>query len=631
MAAHIDYDGLTAELMVLKDDIDEIDVQIMNLQSRRDTMVQRRDVIKRNLNQFEIEEEARKARKDWGDPTLFSWSSDVEHAREAILGNNKPFRRNQQEVINATLSGRDAFNIMPTGGGKTLCFLIPTIVEKGVSLVVSPLISLMQDQLMSAKDLNIEARQLNSFSPKEEVTKVLQQLGEPNCPYNLLYVTPERIAKSKRLLGKLEKAHKLGNLKRIIIDEAHCCSEWGHDFRPDYQKMNIFKIQFPDVPIMALTATATNSVQQDVKKILNIPGCEVFKNPSHRQNLHYEIRQKHPNFDQVIKDIADYINTKYCENSGIIYCLSRKETSKIAQSLQSHGISARSYHADLSSEQRESVHRNWINNNIKVVVATTAFGLGINKPDVRFVIHHCISKSVESFYQESGRAGRDGKQSDSVLYYNTSDLTRQSTMVCFERVGIINLYKLIRFCENKDTCRRALLARHFGENYDANKCNGTCDNCGSTKIRSKKDVTDNVADLLQIIKILKKTDNLKTLNGLVDIWKGTKRKGLQLENAPIAPKSLEKHECERIIVKCLLDDILAQEYKNTAYSTNSYITLGSRAGQVLQGGRKVELTLENALTKPKEKEKEKRSSAKKRKVEVIVLSDDSDDDFEFTE
>ncbi|KAG5540913.1 hypothetical protein RHGRI_020972 [Rhododendron griersonianum] len=289
------------------------------------------------------------------------------------------------QIINAIMSARDVLVIMAAGGGKSLCYQLPAILRDGVALVVSPLLSLIQDQLlqvMGLPALGVPAFMLTSTTSKEDEKFIYKALEKGEGELKILYVTPEKISKSKRFMSKLEKCHHAGRLSLIAIDEAHCCSQWGHDFRPDYKNLGILKTQFPSVPLVALTATATKKVQADLIEMLHIPKCIKFVSTVNRPNLYYMVRVKSSVGKMVIDEIAEFIVSSYPnKESGIVYCFSRKECEQVAKELRERGISADYYHADMDINAREKVHQRWSNSKLQVIVGTVAFGMGINKPD----------------------------------------------------------------------------------------------------------------------------------------------------------------------------------------------------------------------------------------------------------
>lgn len=422
------------ELVQIENDID-------SLLSRQSSLLQRKQELDVILQQSTLTQQAD---TKW-DTADFPWSQELQNKMKAVFRIDC-LRPMQQQTMNVTMSGKDAILIMPTGGGKSLCFQLPALLSSGVTLVVSPLVSLMEDQVMALEALGIDAAMLNANVEKTKVTAIQNAMVDKNASLKLLYVTPEKLAKSKRFMNKLEKMHKMGRFSRLIIDEVHCCSQWGHDFRPDYKFLGIMKRQFPDVPILGLTATATTNVLEDVKKILSIPHCLVYKASFNRPNLYYEIRPKPAASKDTLDEIQTLIKKKFDGMSGIIYCFSRKESETVAKELRERGIKTGYYHADMTGPQRSKVHKLWLSNKIQVVVATVAFGMGIDKPDVRFVIHHSLSKSMENLYQESGRAGRDDKVSHCIVFYRFADVFRQSSMVFTEQTGLDNLYGIMSYC-----------------------------------------------------------------------------------------------------------------------------------------------------------------------------------------
>eukprot|EP00742_Colponemidia_sp_Colp-10_P010310 GILJ01011317.1.p1 GENE.GILJ01011317.1~~GILJ01011317.1.p1 ORF type:complete len:829 (-),score=157.87 GILJ01011317.1:37-2448(-) len=579
------------DLLMVEQELVDVRKQIRILQQREKQLLELQETIvqfseankKQNKSQSSNET---KPTTDWA--ATFPWESKVMAVLQDVFG-LREFRTHQREVINATLSGKDCFLVMPTGGGKSLCFQLPAILSAGTVIVISPLLSLIQDQVMSLQQANVYAVMLTSFSSKEEVKTTYMEMLNPNSKLKLIYVTPERIAKSKMFLSKLEKMHSLGRLSRIVIDEAHCCSQWGHDFRPDYRTLGILKRQFKSVPIIALTATATPAVAADVKAMLQINRCEFFKSSFNRPNLYYQVRSKPKSHDEVIEDMYRFITEHHPKDSGIVYCFSRKESEQVAIALQEKGIACSCYHADMNPEHRQLVHQQWSRNEIMVVVATIAFGMGINKPDVRFVMHHTLSKSLEGYYQESGRAGRDGVAAQCIIYYRAADTSRQSTMVFAEESGLRNLYRMVKFCEDLSTCRRVLIGQYFGEPFSAVDCGMMCDNCAEPKELIKKQFTDESRKVVQIVQELSELEEKVTMLQLMDTLKGNGKKAAKVRHIGTCLKETSKDDIERLLVWLIINQFLQEEFHHTPYSTNSYVICGKNAKGLLNGQFTVEL------------------------------------------
>jgi ATP-dependent DNA helicase RecQ len=371
------------------------------------------------------------------------------------------FKGLQEKVVNSVLEGNDTFVIMPTGGGKSLCYQLPALMLKGTAIVVSPLIALMKNQVDAMRgfsDTDGVAHFLNSSLNKGEITQVKSDITHGKC--KLLYVAPES-------LNKDENVEFLRGvpISFVAIDEAHCISEWGHDFRPEYRRLRPIIEQIADCPIMALTATATPKVQQDIQKNLGMLNAKLFKASFNRSNLYYEVRPK----SNVGRQIIQYIKAN-SGKSGIIYCLSRRKTEEIAELLQVNGIKALPYHAGMDSGQRNRVQDSFLMQDVDVICATIAFGMGIDKPDVRFVIHHDIPKSLESYYQETGRAGRDGGEGVCVAFYSPKDIEKlekflQGKPVAEQEIGMLLLQEVIAYAETAMS-RRQYLLHYFGEEWD---------------------------------------------------------------------------------------------------------------------------------------------------------------------
>ncbi|KNC79643.1 hypothetical protein SARC_07963 [Sphaeroforma arctica JP610] len=548
---------------------------------------------------------------DWecSDPK-FHWDEDVKNAFPNIFSIKGP-RMMQRSAINATMSLEDVFLIMPTGAGKSLVYQLPAALDgvngDGLTLVVSPLLSLIEDQVYQMRQINVAAAGLSSISSKEEISHTYADMDALMLPNKgkasdegtdhsraslcMLYVTPERIAKSKRLLNKLEKLHAAGKLRRIVIDEAHCCSQWGNDFRPDYKQLGILRVQFPKVPIIAVTATATQTVWRDVVSILRIPKCVTFRAPIERPNLRYTVVKKLGTGNESFEQVGHFILTDHMSHCGIVYCLSQRDTEAMALYLRQIGIKAAHYHAYMPPEYRKDVHEKWLRDRISVLCCTVAFGMGINKKDVRYVIHHSLSKSVENYYQESGRAGRDGETADCVLLYRGADLIKQSTMVFAEATGLSKLYSLVRYCAEARVCRQIQLKQYFGQELDEDfkiesgidtqhcRTTAVCDICASKdQPLLERDVTPDAKLVCVLLKAVANHGERTTFAKLVDLWRGLGRKKLMGSvKLDTAPKEYTKSYCERVLTYLLLEGVLKEDFAHTPYSTNSYLVTGPKA------------------------------------------------------
>ncbi len=390
-----------------------------------------------------------------------------EQILKSVFGYDK-FRPGQKEIIQNILDGRDTLAVMPTGGGKSLCYQIPALIFDGITVVVSPLISLMQDQVGSLLENGVSAAFLNSTLNLDEYKKTVHDIKSGGA--KLLYLSPEALA-TERVKSILREADV--PVSCVTIDEAHCISEWGHDFRPDYMEIAAFRNEFKDAVCLALTATATKQVQADIVRNLKLKKPAVLVSSFNRANIFLNVQPRTDGLLQIVEFLQEHK-----EQSGIIYCLSRKEVDSITQELQERGFSAMSYHAGLSDEERADHQNKFIKSQVDVIVATVAFGMGINKPDVRFVIHYALPKSIEEYYQEIGRAGRDGLASEALLLYSAGDIHRirfffkdKSDDESFKAEKL--LQTMIDYAQCR-TCRRKFLLNYFGEEYNSEYTENVC-------------------------------------------------------------------------------------------------------------------------------------------------------------
>ncbi|MEM0938825.1 MAG: DNA helicase RecQ [Bacteroidota bacterium] len=390
-----------------------------------------------------------------------------------VFGYDK-FRGKQEDIITHLLGENNTFVIMPTGAGKSLCYQLPAIVKDGVAIVISPLIALMKNQVDQMNAVGVHARFLNSTLTKAENTRVKKDTI--NGIVKLLYVAPESLTKEENIAFL-----KQSKISFVAIDEAHCISEWGHDFRPEYRRIKDIIAQLGDIPMIALTATATPKVQQDIQKNLSMDNAKLFKSSFNRTNLYYEVRPKKDAKKQLIKFVKSYKG-----ESGIVYCLSRKKVEEIAEFLKVNDVKAAPYHAGMEAKERMKNQDAFLNEDMDVIVATIAFGMGIDKPDVRFVIHYDAPKSIEGYYQETGRAGRDGIDSNCLMFYSYNDILKlekfNKDKAVTERENARHLLDEMAFYAESAICRRKQLLHYFGEEYEEDNC-GQCDNCVHPKER----------------------------------------------------------------------------------------------------------------------------------------------------
>ena len=422
----------------------------------------------------------------------------------------REFRPLQRQIIEATLEGRDVFALLPTGGGKSLCFQLPALIRNGLTVVVSPLIALMKDQVDQLQTAGIAATFLNSTLDVGEARARLRRLHQRE--YCLLYAAPERL-----MLDDWKANLRAWNVKALVIDEAHCISEWGHDFRPEYRQLGDLRALLPEVPILALTATATPGVRTDIINHLKLTDPAVFIASFNRPNLAYQVIPK----DQPLRQILDFA-AKRKQESGIVYCATRATTERLAASLAARGLATRPYHAGLPIDERTETQELFLRDEVHIICATIAFGMGINKPNVRWVIHHDLPRNLEAYYQETGRAGRDGLPADCLLLFSAGDAAKQAHFIKGmstpqeQRVARRQLREMISYSESS-ACRRHALLAYFGE-QSATRCDG-CDNCLAP--RSSYDGTTVSQKFLSCVFRIRQSSQLSTgMNHVIDVLTG---------------------------------------------------------------------------------------------------------------
>ena len=486
------------------------------------------------------------------------------------------FRLHQEVAIESVLQGKDCVVLMPTGGGKSLCYQIPALVMDGLTVVISPLIALMKDQVDALRSNGVEAAFLNSTQSAAEQVPVFQKIRSGEL--KLLYVAPERLLQSgDRFIDFLREL----NISLFEIDEAHCISSWGHDFRPEYLRLAALKREFPNVPLIALTATADKLVRKDIVDRLEIKDAEVFVSSFNRQNIRYAVRPKQKSYGQLL----EFLDERK-DQSGIIYCLSRNSVDSLAGDLRDEGFSALPYHAGLDKQTRDRHQTSFLNDETKIIVATIAFGMGIDKSNVRFVVHMDLPKNVESYYQETGRAGRDGLESEALLFYSYADVTKLKGFVEIEgnsdqsAIMLKKLDAMATYCDLK-FCRRKFLLNYFSEEFDG-AC-GNCDNC--TK---KVERFDGTIIAQKALSAVYRTGQRFGMSYVIDILRGSQAQTVRDEH-----KNLKTFGVGADLPKQVWFDhfkeLIAQGYLAVKEGTYPILMLTDKSGDVLSGKTAVEL------------------------------------------
>ncbi|MEI7497657.1 MAG: DNA helicase RecQ [Candidatus Falkowbacteria bacterium] len=482
------------------------------------------------------------------------------------------FRPLQAEIIDTIMSGQDSFVLMPTGGGKSLCYQLPALKFSGITLVISPLIALMKDQVDALKACGIQAEFINSSLSQEQISEIYRRANRREI--KLLYLAPERLA-----LSSFQDFLRALPISLIAVDEAHCISEWGHDFRPEYRNLGALRKLFPQVPLIALTATATVKVREDIVRHLSLEKAKLFISSFNRENLHLNVIEKKQAFAKLVNLLE-----KYRHESVIIYCFSRKETEEVAANLKLQRFSAAAYHAGLESDDRRRTQESFVKDRVNIIVATIAFGMGIDKPDVRLVVHYTFPKTLEGYYQEIGRAGRDGLNSECVLFYTYADVRKHEFFIheisddrLRERAKV-KLAEVLNYC-NLITCRKKYLLKYFGEELHSDKCGG-CDCCQTETV-----TIDGAEVAKKIISAVVRTEGRFGKNHLIDILLGKRTQKVTLNHHDQLSVFSIVHDFSADELSQIINQLTESDYLRSSGGQYPVLSISGKGADFLSRGQ----------------------------------------------